>query len=64
MIQPPMSWARCWRIIRYIQTNGLPKTPGTLAYLNQEILRMDRYQRARFDQECAGILQESVSCAC
>jgi len=53
----PMTWARTWRIIRWVRNHGLPKTPGLLKSLYYELDRMDRYQRQRFYAECSGVLQ-------
>jgi hypothetical protein len=55
-MNPPMTWARVWRIIRFVQVKGLPKTPGLLKSLYFEIERMDQDQRSRFYDECSGVL--------
>ena len=58
---PPMTWARVWRIIKYVRVNGLPKTPGLLKSLCSELERMDHCQRQRFYAECSGILVKGVT---
>lgn len=55
-MNPPMTWDRVYRIISYLRLHGLPKTPGHLKYLINEVDRMDRYQRTWFNTECSGIL--------
>jgi hypothetical protein len=57
---PPMSWARCWRIIRHLQANGLPTTPGHLNYLRSEIDRMTPAQARCVWYECPGLASHLI----
>ncbi|PKG32910.1 MAG: hypothetical protein CW742_05650 [Methanoregula sp.] len=54
MMIPEASWPRTWRIIRRVQRNEIPQTPGYQKYLQQEIRRMSPEQYARFIQETTG----------
>lgn len=49
-----MMWDRSWVIIRKVQRNEIPDTPGWKKYLESEIARMSPAQRARFYQETIG----------
>lgn len=51
MIPPAMTWKRSWTIIRKVQANLVPQTPGYQKYLRSEIARMDIFQKRRFIEE-------------
>jgi hypothetical protein len=57
----PMTWARCWRVIRYIQRNGIPSTIGLRKYLAAEIAMMDHWQKQRFYAECSSVFSQGVT---